>query len=135
MSSLDEARYGRACLLVLNICPFTLRLVIADYYTQQGSLSFQDFLLKQKHNLFHLLQKRCCCRRQQSRATPMYRSQWELLYIRNTSPCRIGQQDDSPCQHDAKPGVTTNVMDLTLCCLMLKNTCPGDQHAGCRYHS
>lgn len=120
-----EARYGRACLLVLNICPFALRRVISDYYTRQGSLSIQDFLGKKKHDLFHLLHTRCCCRPQQSRTTPMNNSQWDSLYMRNISSCRRGQRGDCPCQYDAKPGITTSVMDITLCCLFIKNICTG----------
>ncbi|KAK3099716.1 hypothetical protein FSP39_008495 [Pinctada imbricata] len=127
MSRDDEARYGRACLLVLNVCPFTLREVINDYSLRHaGSLSLCDFLEKNKHSLFHLYAKKCCCKHlQQNRSTPMYKSQWDSLFMQNTSSCQKGKQIDCPCKYDCKPGITTNVMDVTLCCLVINNICPG----------
>ncbi|KAK3084636.1 hypothetical protein FSP39_016652 [Pinctada imbricata] len=128
MNFADEARYGRASLLILNVCPFTLRHVIDDYHLKNGYTSLQDFLDKNKHDLYHLLNRKCCCRRIQSRVTPMNRSQWDLLFIKNSSSCRTGYTGDCPCQYDAKPGVTSDVMDITLCCLFIKNIC--SRHAG-----
>ncbi|KAK3099404.1 hypothetical protein FSP39_003862 [Pinctada imbricata] len=127
MSRDDEARYGRACLLVLNVCPFTLRHVIDDYSLRHaGSLSLFDFLEKNKHSLFHLYAKKCCCKHlQQNRSTPMYKSQWDSLFMQNTSSCQKGKNIDCPCKYDCKPGITTKVMDVTLCCLVINNICPG----------
>ncbi|KAK3099841.1 hypothetical protein FSP39_010565 [Pinctada imbricata] len=127
MYHFDEARYGRTCLLVLNVCPFTLRHVIDDFFKKQGSPDIQDFLEKNKHDLYHIMAKKCCCRLITSRVTPMYRSQWDLLYKRNLSPCRgkCSVGGDCPCKFDAIPGITTNVMDITLCCLVIKNICQG----------
>ncbi|KAK3084271.1 hypothetical protein FSP39_010900 [Pinctada imbricata] len=128
MSCADEARYGRISLLLLNVCPFTLRHVINDYHIKHGSTSLQDFLDKNKHDIYHILNRRCCCRTIQSRVTPMNRSQWDILFIKNSSPCRTGYTGDCPCQYDAKPGVTSDVMDITLCCLFIKNIC--SRHVG-----
>ncbi|KAK3084580.1 hypothetical protein FSP39_015751 [Pinctada imbricata] len=128
MSYADEARYGRISLFLLNVCPFTLRHVINDYHNKHGYTSLQDFLDKNKHDLYHILNRRCCCRLIQSRVTPMNRSQWDLLFIKNSSSCRTGYTGDCPCQYDAKPGVTSDVMDITLCCLFIKNICY--RHAG-----
>ncbi|KAK3083768.1 hypothetical protein FSP39_002878 [Pinctada imbricata] len=127
MTHLDEARYGRACLLVLNVCPFTLRHVIDDYYAKQGSPDIQDFLNKNKHNLYHIMTKKCCCRLIQSCVTPMYRSQWDLLYTKNRLPCRgtCLTGGECPCKFDPIPGITSNEMDITLCCLVIKNICQG----------
>ncbi|KAK3099656.1 hypothetical protein FSP39_007574 [Pinctada imbricata] len=127
MSRDDEARYGRACLLVLNVCPFTLRQVIDDYSLHHArSLSLCDFLEKNKHSLFHLHAKKCCCKHlQQNRSTPMYKSQWDSLFMQNTSSCQKGKNIDCPCKYDCKPGITTKVMDVTLCCLVINNICPG----------
>ncbi|KAK3100702.1 hypothetical protein FSP39_023975 [Pinctada imbricata] len=127
MSRDDEVRYGRACLLVLNVCPFTLRQVIDDYSLRHaGSLSLFDFLEKNKHSLFHLYAKKCCCKHlQQNRSTPMYKSQWDSLFMQNTSSCQKGKNIDCPCKYDCKPGITTKVMDVTLCCLVINNICPG----------
>ncbi|KAK3086051.1 hypothetical protein FSP39_012718 [Pinctada imbricata] len=127
MSRDDEARYGRTCLLALNVCPFTLRQVIDNYSLRHaGSLSLCDFLEKNKHSLFHLYAKKCCCRYlKQDRTTPMYKSQWDSLFIQNTSSCRNGKQIDCPCKYDCKSGITTKVMDITLCCLVINNICPG----------
>ncbi|KAK3099776.1 hypothetical protein FSP39_009494 [Pinctada imbricata] len=126
MSRDDEARYGRACLLVLNVCPFTLRQVIDDYSLRHaGSLSLCDFLEKNKHSIFHLYAKKCCCKQlQQNRSNPMYKSQWDSLFMQNTSSCQKGKNIDCPCKYDCKPGLTTNVMDITLCCLVINNICP-----------
>ncbi|KAK3082873.1 hypothetical protein FSP39_007662 [Pinctada imbricata] len=128
MRDADEARYGRTSLLLLNVCPFTLRHVINDYYVKHGYTSLQDFLDKNKHDLYHILNRRCCCRRIQSRVTPMNRSQWDLLFSKNSSSCPKGYTGDCPCQYDAKPGVISDVMDITLCCLFIKNICT--RHAG-----
>ncbi|KAK3084724.1 hypothetical protein FSP39_018031 [Pinctada imbricata] len=125
MSYADEARYGRMSLLLLNACPFTLRHVINDYYVKHGYTSLQDFLDKNKHDLYHILSRRCCCRLIQRRVTPMNRSQWDILFIKNSSSCRTGYTGDCPCQYDSKPGVTSDVMDITLCCLFIKNICSG----------
>ncbi|KAK3099929.1 hypothetical protein FSP39_011933 [Pinctada imbricata] len=125
MSRDDEARYGRACLLVLNVCPFTLRHVIDDYSLRHaGSLSLYDFLEKNKDRLFHLYKRECCCGHK-SNKTPMYQSQWDSLYNRNTSTCLNGKRIDCPCKYDSKTSATTNVMDVTLCCLVINNICPG----------
>ncbi|KAK3100730.1 hypothetical protein FSP39_024358 [Pinctada imbricata] len=125
MSRDDEARYGRACLLVLNVCPFTLRHVIDDYSLRHArSLSLCDFLEKNKDRLFHLYKRECCCGHK-SNKTPMYQSQWDSLYNRNTSACLNGKRIDCPCKYDGKTSATTNVMDVTLCCLVINNICPG----------
>ncbi|KAK3100194.1 hypothetical protein FSP39_015999 [Pinctada imbricata] len=121
----DEARYNRACLLVLNVCPFTLRQVIDDYSLRHaGSLSLCDFLEKNKDRLFHLYKRECCCGHK-SNKTPMYQSQWDSLFNRNTSSCLNGKRIDCPCKYDGKTSATTNVMDVTLCCLVIHNICPG----------
>ncbi|KAK3084874.1 hypothetical protein FSP39_020607 [Pinctada imbricata] len=125
MNGLDEARYGRACLLVLNICAFTLRQVIEDYYGRQGSLSLQDFLIRNKHNLFHLLRKQCCCQHPHNASTPMNKGQWDILYMSTRTSCSKSQRGDCPCLYDVKPNITTDDMDVTLCCLVLHNLCPG----------
>ncbi|KAK3083839.1 hypothetical protein FSP39_003941 [Pinctada imbricata] len=128
MNHADEARFGRASLLILNVCPFTLRHVINDYHVKNGSTSLQDFLDKNKHDIYHILNRRRCCRLIQSRSTPMNRSQWDLLFIRTSSLCSKGYTGDCLCQYDAKPGITSNVMDITLCCLFIKNIC--SRHVG-----
>ncbi|KAK3099272.1 hypothetical protein FSP39_001957 [Pinctada imbricata] len=127
MSRDDEARYGRACLLVLNVCPLTLRQVIDDYFLHHaGSLSLCDFLEKNKHTLFHLYAKKCCCKQlQQNRSTPMCKSQWDSLFMQNTSSCKKGKNIDCPCKYDCKSGITTKVMDVTLCCLVINKICHG----------
>ncbi|KAK3100517.1 hypothetical protein FSP39_021185 [Pinctada imbricata] len=127
MAHVDEARYGRTCLLVLNVCPFTLRHVIDDFFTKQGSPDIQDFVEKNKHDLYHIMAKKCCCRLIPSRVTPMYSSQWDLLYKRNLLPCKgiCSVGGDCPCKFDAIPGITSDVMDITLCCLVIKNICQG----------
>ncbi|KAK3099990.1 hypothetical protein FSP39_013129 [Pinctada imbricata] len=126
MSRDDEARYNRACLLVLNVCPFTLRHVINDYSLRHaGSLSLCDFLEKNKDRLFHLYKRECCCGHK-SNKTPMYQSQWDSLYItRNTWTCLNGKRIDCLCKYDGKTSATTNDMDVTLCCLVINNICPG----------
>ncbi|KAK3099462.1 hypothetical protein FSP39_004774 [Pinctada imbricata] len=129
MSRADEARYVRMCLLVLNVCPFTLRHVIDDYSLRHdGSLSLYDFLEKNKHSLFHLYAKRCCCRHlPQNRSTPMTKRQWDLLFISipNNPSCQRDRQMDCPCKYQASASITTTDMDVTLCCLVINNICPG----------
>ncbi|KAK3104514.1 hypothetical protein FSP39_003773 [Pinctada imbricata] len=54
----------------------------------------------------------------------MYKSQWESLFMKNTSACAKGV-NDCPCQYNARPGITTKIMDVTMCCLVINNICSG----------
>ncbi|KAK3084601.1 hypothetical protein FSP39_016113 [Pinctada imbricata] len=132
--NLDEARYGKTFLLLFKVCAFTLRRVIDNHHGRHGYTSLQDFLDKNKHNLYHILKRCCCCGFIQSSVTPMNWPQWNLLFIKNSSSCRTGYavncpyQVNCPCQYNAKPGITSDVMDITLCCLVIKNIC--SRHGG-----
>ncbi|KAK3100485.1 hypothetical protein FSP39_020864 [Pinctada imbricata] len=123
-SNEDEARYGRTCCLVLNKSVIVLRCVIEHSFTTQGAPSFEIFLNKNEHALFHLLFKKCCCGHI-SNVTPLNKSQWELLYVRSSSVNPHGQRGECPCQYAVISGVTPDVMDVSLCCLVLRNICSG----------
>ena len=117
---MDEARYCRLCLLTQGICPGILQGVIDHSYSSAVS-NFETFLNTNIHKLFHLKFWRCCCVAGCSRATPMTKTQWDSLFIRVSTTNPHGNAGDCPCQYKAIPGVTSNVLDVTLCCLFIKN--------------
>ncbi|KAK3100532.1 hypothetical protein FSP39_021436 [Pinctada imbricata] len=124
MSVDDEVRYGRTCSLVLNKSVNVLRRVVEHSYTTQGAPSFEVFLNNNRHALFHLLFKHCCCGNN-STVTPLSRYQWQLLYIRTSTRNPHGRRGECSCQYAAISGVTPDVMDVSLCCLVLHNICSG----------
>ncbi|KAK3106215.1 hypothetical protein FSP39_015362 [Pinctada imbricata] len=129
MSVEDKARYGRACLLVLNTCPVGLRRVIEHDYTTRGFTGFEAYLgdHSNKHQLFHLRFQKCClvhCT-YTNKSTPLRTEQWDLLYSETLTRNPHRDRGKCPCMYTAIPGVTTHVMDVTLCCLLLRNICPG----------
>ena len=121
---MDEVRYGRLCLLTLNTCPARLRRVI-DHSYSRGVPNFEVFLNNNIHHLFHLRFRNCCCSNNTSTVTPLNKSQWDLLFTRISTRNPHGRRGECPCQYKAILGVTTNVLDITLCCLFLCNICPG----------
>ncbi|KAK3103832.1 hypothetical protein FSP39_022273 [Pinctada imbricata] len=130
VSQLNEARYGRACFLVLNTCPVTLRRVIDHYCSTTGFNDLEGLLnhVRNKHDLFHLSFGQCCCGHT-SRNKPLRKQQWELLYRKTYSSNPHGQQGQCYCMYSAIPGVTSDVMDVTLCCLVIRNICRGINNA------
>ena len=120
----DEARFGRLCLLSLNTCSAILRGVIDNSYSP-AIYNFETFLTSKIHTLFHLKFRRCCCRSGRSNNTPLTAPQWDSLFTRvTTANCHHGYTGECPCQYRAITGVTTDVLDVTLCCLFLTNLCP-----------
>ena len=123
---MDEVRYSRLCLLMLNTCPGRLRTVIDNSY--RGVPNFETFLNNKIHDLFHLRFRHCCCGNP-SNVTPLSRYQWDLLYTRDpTRRCRIsrGRRGECPCQYSSNIGITSDVLDITYCCFFLTNICPGN---------
>ena len=121
--TMDEVRYGRLNLLILHICPNRLRGIIDNSYSPTSS-SFEIFLNTNIHALFHLKFRRCCCRPGSSNATPITYPQWDSLFTRvSTTNHHSGYWGDCPCQYRAITGVTSDVLDVTLCCLFLNNIC------------
>ena len=122
--AMDEARYGRLCLLTLSTCPGRLRGVIDNSYSPSAS-DFETFLNTNIHDMFHLRFRRCCCVARRIYNTPLTAPQWDSLFTRvSTANCQHGYTGDCPCQYKAITGVTTDVLDVTLCCLFLTNLCP-----------
>ena len=125
-AGMDEVRYGRLCLLMLHTCPLRLRSIIDNSYCR-GVPDFETFLNKNVHQLFHLRYRNCCCGNTCSN-THISQSQWDLLYTRYSRPCSQGprqRRGECPCQYKANTGVTSDVLDITFCCLFLTNICPG----------
>ena len=121
---MDEVRYGRLCLLVLNTCPARLRGVIDDSYSR-GVPSFEVFLNNNVHNLFHLRFRNCCCSNKAGPFLPLSKFQWDLLYSLVSKRNPHGSKMVCPCQYKAHQGITSDVLDVTYCCLLLTNICPG----------
>ena len=122
--AMDEARYGRLCVLTLRVCPETLRKVIDHSYRPTVS-DFEAFLNRNIHALFHLRFRHCCCRPLRSNSNPMTKPQWDLLFTRvSTTNCHLAYTGDCPCQYKAKAGVSTDLLDTTFCCLFVTNLCP-----------
>ena len=121
--AMDEARYGRLCLLTLSSCSGRLRGIIDHSYSLTVP-DFESFLNTNIHALFHLRFRRCCCRPGQSNAQILTKPQWDKLFTRvSTTNLHPGYTGDCPCQYRAITGVTTDELDLTLCCLFLTNLC------------
>ena len=122
---IGEVRYGRLCLLMQHTCPLRLRGII-DNSCCRGVPDFETFLNNNLHQLFHLRYRNCCCGNT-SNNTHISKSQWDLLYsqISTRNPHGHGRSDECPCQYNAKNGVTSDVLDITFCCLFLTNICPG----------
>ena len=122
---MDEVRYGRLCLLMLHTCPLRLRGIIDNSYCR-GVPNFETFLNNNLHQLFHLRYRNCCCGNT-SNNTHISKSQWDLLYSQfiTRNPHRPRYRAECPCQYKAKNGVTSDVLDITFCCLFLNNFCSG----------
>ena len=123
---MDEVRYSRLCLLMLNTCPGRLRTVIDNSYRGVGN--FETFLNNKIHDVFHFRLRNCCCSNT-SNVTPLSRYQWDLLYARDpTRRCTVnhGRRGECPCQYNASIGITSDVLDITYCCFLLTNICPGN---------
>ena len=121
--AMDEARFGRLSLLALRTCPERLRGVIDNSYGASVN-NFETFLCTNIHALFHLRFRRCCCHTSCSNVTPMTKPQWDELFTRvSTTNLHSGYTGECPCQYRALPGVTSDVLDVTLCCLFLTNLC------------
>ena len=119
--AMDEARYSRLCLLIIRVCPVTLRKVIDHFYSSSVA-DFEIFLNTNIHALFHLRFRFCCCPIRRN-AQPMTKPQWDTLFTR-VSTTNCGYTGDCPCQYKAIAGVTSDVLDVTLCCLFLTTLCP-----------
>ena len=121
----NEIRYGRLCLCMLHICPLRLRKIIDNSY-HRSAPDFEAFLNNDdnRHYLFHLRSGICDCGHRRDE-TVINNVQWNMLY----EPPRTCQRHSGncPCRYKAKTGVTSNVLDITLCCLFLSNICPGIQ--------
>ena len=120
---MDEVGYGRLCLLMLHTCPLRLRCVIDNSYCR-GVPDFETLLNNNLHQLFHLRYKNCCCGNT-SNNTHISKSQWDLLYSKISTRNPHGRRGECPCQYTAKNGVTSDVLDITFCCLFLTNFCFG----------
>ena len=120
---MDEVRYGRLCLLMLHTCPLRLSGII-DNSCCRGVPDFETFLNNNLHQLFHLRYRNCCCGNT-SNNTHISKSQWDLLYSQISTRNPHGRRSECPCQYKAKIGVTSDVLDITFCCLFLTNFCSG----------
>ena len=118
----DEVRYGRLCLLILHACPLRLRGIIDNSYCR-GVPDFETFLNNNVHQLFHLRYRNCCCGNTRN-DTHISKTQWDLLYSQISTRNPHGRRGECPCQYKAKNGVTSDVLDITFCCLFLTNICP-----------
>ena len=119
---IDEVRYCRLCLLTQGECPRILQRVIDNSYSHTVS-NFETFLNQNIHAIFHLRFRNCCCRPVRSNATPMTKTQWDLLFTPISIKNPHGSKGNCPCQYRAIAGITSDVLDVTLCCLFLKNIC------------
>ena len=121
---MDEVRYGKLSLLMLNTCPQRLRPVIDNYYSSNVP-DFEGFLNNNKHKLFHLGFMECCCSSKRNKKTYLNKSQWDLLFTKVSTKGPHGKKTECPCCYSAISGVSTDVLDVTYCCVLLFNICPG----------
>ena len=121
---MNELRFSRLSLLMINTCPGRLRGVIDHYYRSRGIPNFEEFLNINIHELYHLRFRYCCCG-STNIATPINRLQWDMWYTRSMTRNPHGGTGQCPCQYKAVTGITSDVLDTQFCCLFLTNLCPG----------
>lgn len=122
----EQENFLRYAILIVDHSKTALTDLI-DLNLKNKHLTFEEFLNQNQHELYHLCyDSRCCqCKRlpiKQKRI--IYPSQLELLFDKhNKLPCHIATRYNDFCCSYAKPGVTTDVLDLTLARCMLVNCC------------
>ncbi|KAK3099301.1 hypothetical protein FSP39_002332 [Pinctada imbricata] len=121
MDLASEMRYGRMCSLVLNICPVPLRRKIEHFHKAQGMTDFENFLGRNKNPLFHLRFRKCCCMAKKTTITPMNKAQWDAMYCKLQVACQNQPCGECPCFYSPRQGITYDVMDVTLCYMVLHN--------------
>jgi hypothetical protein len=130
MASKERENFCRNAILIVDHAKDSLVDVLKLHLALNNNLSFEDFINLHQHDIYHLcFNKRQCCQCPQGYVLPhnrvLHPSQLEILRDKYgvTCQCNVqGKQADFCCCL-AKPGVTTNVLDITLARCLLINFC------------
>ena len=111
-------------------CPKILRRVIDFSYK---GVTFETFLNRNIHTLFHLRLSKCCCNPDKTISSTgdpiplgtLCKSQWDLLYSFRAPnrACKRKFEGDCPCKYEAIAGVSSDILDVTYCYIFLKHVC------------
>jgi hypothetical protein len=129
MASKEREIFYKNSTLIVDHAKVSL-VDVLELHLTINSLSFEDFINLHQHDIYHLcFNKKQCCQCAQGYVSPhnrvLHPSQLEILLDKNgvARPCHFpGRQADFCCCL-AKPGVTTNVLDITLARCLLINFC------------
>ncbi|XP_061186541.1 uncharacterized protein LOC133194642 [Saccostrea echinata] len=121
--SSTTVKFMKSVSLILDIGTLALSYRLKVEIQKSGLNSFRQFLNTHKHKLFHLHEKRNCCRCTggQTQRTYLRKNQWSMLFNANLKPC--DKNKPCLCQYDPQPNVSEDDLDLTLLCSILQNIC------------
>ena len=121
MSGKEQENFCRNTILIVNNAKDSLVDVLELHLANNNSLSFEDFISLHQHDIYHLcFNKKQCCQCTQGYVLPhnrvLHPPQLEILLDKNGvgRPCHVHGKQAHFCCYLAKPGVTTNVLDITL---------------------
>ena len=130
MASKERENFCRNSILIVDHAKDSL-VDVLELHLTINSLSFKDFINIHQHDIYHLCfnKKQCCQCPAQGYVSPHNRvlcpSQLEILLDKNgmARSCHVPGRRADFCCCLAKPGVTTNVLDITLVRCLLINFC------------
>jgi hypothetical protein len=129
MANKERENFYKNSTLIVDHAKDSLVDVLKLHLTLKN-LSFENFINLHQHDIYHLcFNKRRCCQCPQRYVLPhnrvLYPSQLEILLDKNgvARSCHVPGRRADFCCCLAKPGVTTNVLDITLARCLLINFC------------
>jgi hypothetical protein len=130
MASKERENFYKNSTLIVDHAKDSL-VDVLELHLTLNNLSFEDFINLHQHDIYHLCfnKRRCCQCPAQGYISPhsrvLHPSQLEILLDKNgvARSCHVPGRRDDFCCCLAKPGVTTNVLDITLARCLLINFC------------
>ncbi|CAC5391352.1 unnamed protein product [Mytilus coruscus] len=122
----EQENFLRYAILIVNHSKKALQDLL-ELNLKNNHLTFQEFINRNQHEIYHLYSDFRCCQCQNSpqrRKRILFPSEMELLFEINKkipSHRRIGHNDY--CCSYAKVGITSQVLDLSLARCLLMNFC------------
>jgi hypothetical protein len=129
MASKERENFNKSSTLIVDHAKDSL-VDVLEIHLIINSLSFEDFINLHQHDIYHLcFYKRRCCQCPQGYVLPnsrvLHPPQLEILLDKYgvARPCHVPGRRADFCCCLAKPGVTTNVLDITPARCLLINFC------------
>lgn len=134
MSEEDENNFYRLVAFVVDIAPEVIR----EYFKKKvlNGDTFESYLNKHKHILYHLVFPRDCCecpsKGGHANDKALSNEQMKLLYDFNTNPCQNSNEIKKMklninnfyciCKYSAKKNISVkDVLDTTIACCIMMN--------------